>query len=151
MVCNLSLSLLFLFAGDSLSTGILSISSETDVSEYSSTQSMVWLIPKLVFLYSLYRLLRLFILFSKEDFFSISAINHLKWFSGFYMISTLLHIIVGGVLDLWVSGVGESELALKLNIDSGEIGEFGMAVVFFIVAFILNEARQHKEALERFF
>lgn len=148
---NISFELFFLLGGDALSSAFVSIKPATDVTAYSTIQLMVKAIPSIIFIYSLYRLLLLFRLFSKEDFFSLDAINHLKWFSGFYMLSTLLNIIVDGILNLWTSNNSDTSITLSLNIESQQLSEFGMAIVFFIIAFILNEARQHKEALEGFF
>lgn len=151
ILCNILLCIVLIVGEGSISTSLISVKPDNDISDYSLIQLVVWLIPSFVFIYSLYRLLQLFILFSKGDFFAVTAIQHLKWFSGFYMLSTLLSIIVNGVLDSWTSKPEGSELTLNLNIQSGEIGEFGMALIFFVVAFILNEARQNKEALERIF
>ena len=112
-------------------------------------QVAFYLLPKIIFLYAMIRLFQLFRLFSGNVFFSVEAINHLKWFSGAYMLSTLLEIIFNSLL--FVSSTPETVIKLNINIDSHQISELGMAIVFYIIAYILNEARQHKEELEGYF
>lgn len=149
MVISLFVDLYFLLSNAPIDLGFLRFISEKDLSTRSTSQLAVSLIPKIIFLYAMIRLFQLFRLFSANVFFSVEAISHLKWFSGAYMLSTFLAIIFNSLL--FVSSTPETVVSLNINIDSHQISELGMAIVFYVVAYILNEARQHKEELEGYF
>lgn len=104
------------------------------------------LLISLVFLYGLYRLLRLLRLFEQGEFFSVPAIRHLRAFAGSLLAGTLASCLLPA-LEIAVARLAglNHATAVSIDLDASDAWMLLISTVFFVIAWILGEARQLAE------
>ncbi|UTW56347.1 DUF2975 domain-containing protein [Kordiimonas sp. SCSIO 12610] len=107
---------------------------------------MLIVFSRVIYLYGFYRLWQLFSAFEQKQYFAGKTIQHLKIFSGCFLVFTALRIIVEtSYLNIYVLEPGNTEIV-------GEYwGDLFLPVLFFIVAHVLNEARKNEEEMGNYF
>ncbi|WP_165371499.1 DUF2975 domain-containing protein [Pseudolysobacter antarcticus] len=100
----------------------------------------------LILLLGLYRLLRLMRLFEQGDFFSRAAALHLRAFALALLLSTLASCLMPGLELLIVRLAGlDAPTSISFSIDSADIWLIMIGAVFFMITWIMGEARQLAE------
>ena len=99
-----------------------------------------------VFLYGLYRLVRLMRLFEQGEFFSIASIRHLRAFACTLLVGTLAGCGLPAVEIAVAHWAGfDHANAVSLGLDASDLWMLLISTVFFVIAWILGEARQLAE------
>ncbi len=110
----------------------------------------VWLyiaaaLNRILFLYAFYRLWCLFRSFAKKAFFAQKTIAHLRAFTGLFTLFVISR--------LGIEFIHYMSLPYETRgyLDTSEIGTLSYPILFFIIAYILNEARKNVEELDSYF
>lgn len=92
--------------------------------------------------YGLWRLRGLLDCFRRAEFFSRVATAHLRAFALGLLLAALLDVLLPPLLQLAARFAGGDHVAaLRLQLDGGDALALLLAALFFIIAWILNEAR----------
>ena len=103
-------------------------------------------VSRLAYVYGFYRLWRLFIAFDQRQYFAKEPIQHLKIFTGSFLLFTVLRIVIeNSYVNFYTLEIGNVEL------DSSYWGDLFLPVLFYIVAHVLNQARKNEEEMENYF
>ena len=119
-----------------------------DKGPYTNAQLFVGLLPAALFLYALFRLWRLFGCFVEARYFSLAAVGHLRAFAAMYATSVVFSGVVSVGLRWWRHA---SDAPLDIEIDGTQIWQLAMALIFFVIAYVLSEARKNAEELGDYF
>ncbi|MBM7128051.1 DUF2975 domain-containing protein [Dyella mobilis] len=100
----------------------------------------------LIYLYGLYRLVRLMHLFERGEFFSATATGHLRAFAFTLLLGTVAGCLLPPI-ELAVSRwMGLNHLAsVSISMDGSDIWMILISTLFFVIAWIMAEARQLAE------
>jgi hypothetical protein len=100
----------------------------------------------LAFLYGLYRLVCLMRLFEQGEFFSVPATRHLRAFACSLLLGTLAGCLLPAIEIAIARLVGLSHAnAVSIDLDASDVWMLLTSTVFFLIAWILGEARQLAE------
>jgi len=113
--------------------------------EFGLGFAIITVLPKLIFLFSLWHLWRLFGEFACKRFFSIAATRHIRGFAGALIISILFDI--GGEI-VWSLNQQHHE---EIRIYRSQLFNLIMALAFYAIGYVLAEARKQDEELESYF
>ncbi|RUL74940.1 DUF2975 domain-containing protein [Dyella choica] len=104
------------------------------------------LVISLFFLYALYRLVRLMRRFEQGDFYSLSTTRHLRAFACALLLGTLAGCALPAVEIAIARLAGLSNAhAVSIDLDASDVWMLLISTVFFVIAWILGEARQLAE------
>lgn len=99
-----------------------------------------------IFLYGLYRLLRLMHLYQQGEFFGLDAIRHLRAFALSLLAGTLAGCLLPALETAMARLAGLSHAAsVSIDLDASDVWMILISFVFFVIAWILGEARQIAE------
>jgi len=99
---------------------------------------------RVIYLYAIYRLFRLFSGFARKAYFARETIRHLFVYTGLIVVFTVMRV---GIEYLHFATATDQSAAF----DGSELANLGNAVLLFIIAHILNEARKNSEELDNYF
>jgi hypothetical protein len=104
------------------------------------------LLLSLICLYGLYRLVRLMRLFERGEFFSTTAIGHLRAFAFSLLLSTLAGCLLPPIELTAARLMGLNHItAVSIKMDGSDIWMVLISALFFVIAWIMAEARQLAE------
>jgi hypothetical protein len=100
----------------------------------------------LIYLYGLYRVVRLMRLFEQGDFFSTAAARHLRAFALSLLVGTIADCLLPPVELIVARVAGAIQLhAVSVKLDSSDVWMILISGMFFVIAWIMGEARQLAE------
>lgn len=100
----------------------------------------------LVLLYGLLRLTRMLRRFEAGDFFGIDSVRHLRAFALTLLLSTLLDVLLAPLLLLGLRLAGSGDVhGIVLAFDAGDAWMLLVGTLFFLITWILAEARRAAE------
>lgn len=100
----------------------------------------------MIYLYGLYRLLLLMRLFEQGEFFSIGATGHLRVFAGTLLVGTIVGCVLPAVALAVMHMAGlNHDTSVSLQLDGSDVWMILVSTLFFVIAWILSEARQLAE------
>ena len=100
----------------------------------------------LVWMYGLWRLQRLMRCFEAGDFFGLVPIRHVRAFALTLLLAVLLDLLLPPLLQLGATLFGLAHLhGVRIQLDGGDVGLMLVASLFYLIAWILAEARQAVE------
>ena len=106
-------------------------------------------VSRVVFIFSLYHLWRLLWAFTRKDYVSAKSIARLRAFSGFISLSLALQLSLELSSFLWHNECCEAAHAHTFNVS--QLYYLIFSLTFFIIAYILGQARKNEEELEAYF
>lgn len=107
---------------------------------------IICLLLTLIYLYGLYRLLQLMRLFEQGEFFSIAATRHLRAFACTLLAGTVAGCLLPGIAlaAMHMAGLNH-DASISLQLDGSDVWMILVSTLFFVIAWILGEARQLSE------
>jgi hypothetical protein len=100
----------------------------------------------LVYLYGLYRLVKLMRLFERGDFFCTQATSHLQAFSLSLLFATMAGCLLPAVELAASRAIGLNHVqAASIQMDISDVWMILISTLFFLIAWIMGEARQLAE------
>jgi hypothetical protein len=117
-----------------------------DLAAYPRLALLASVLASLIYLYSLYRLVALMRLFERGQFFCVQATRHLRAFSASLLLATVAGCLLPPLELMLARALGFNHLhAVSIQLDSSDIGMILISALFFLIAWILSEARQLAE------
>jgi hypothetical protein len=100
----------------------------------------------LIYLYGLYRLMRLMQLFEHGEFFSIVATHHLRAFAFSLLVGTVTGCLFPPIALAVARLLGLNHItAVTLELEGSDAWMILISTLFFVIAWIMGEARQLAE------
>lgn len=99
-----------------------------------------------IYLYGLYRLVLLMRLFERSEFFSLMATHHLRAFAFSLLLGTVAGFMLPPIALVIARLLGLNHInAVTLSLDGSDAWMILISTLFFVIAWIMGEARQLAE------
>jgi Protein of unknown function (DUF2975) len=126
--------------------GSLQIDVPTDLASYPTLALIYSVLLSLIFLYGLYRLVLLMRLFERGEFFSTPATRHLRAFAFTLLLGTALGCVLPAIELIAARLIGLNHVtAVSIDMDGSDAWMILISTLFFVIAWIMGEARQLAE------
>lgn len=134
-------------AGHHVTTwGSLQIEVPADLANYPTLTLIYGVLVSLIFLYGLYRLVLLMRLFERGEFFSTPAIRHLRAFAFTLLAGTIVGCLLPAIELIAARLIGLNHVtAVSIDMDGSDMWMILISTLFFVIAWIMGEARQLSE------
>jgi hypothetical protein len=126
--------------------GILQIEAPASLTGHPWLTLVYCVLVSLIYLYGLYRLVLLMRLFERGEFFSIAATHHLRAFAFSLLAGTVTGFLLPPVTLAIARLLGLNHItAVTLSLDGSDAWMILISTLFFVIAWIMGEARQLAE------
>lgn len=129
------------FGGFWIRLGANGVAGEADFAWYLH---LAIFLNRVIYIYAIYRLIRLFGAFARKTYFARATIQHLFIYTGLIAVFTITRVGIEFVHYLTTPGRTGS-------FDGSELGNLANALLLAIITHILNEARKNAEELDDYF
>lgn len=126
--------------------GILQIEAPASLANHPWLTLIDCVLLSWVYLYGLYRLVLLMRRFERGEFFSIAATHHLRAFAFSLLLGTVAGFLLPPVALAIARLFGLNHInAVTLSLDGSDVWMILISTLFFVIAWIMGEARQLAE------